>query len=537
MACKNISSKVLKISLWIILTVLAISIVVIVLFPTIFNAVLKKELALEKGTLATGIWEDIPIPLYEKVYLFNITNKEEFLDGKESLNVTEVGPYTYKSRWVKYPEWHPADYTVSYREVRTYDFVLELSVGPEEDEFYTLNGPMIIASSLATDEFDVEIRDLLSVLLGIYGETFVIKRSVKELIYGGYQDIIIKIAPLFKPDIPFKNGIFSWLYGKNDTDDGLFTIYTGSDDQTKTGMIKKWNDEEKLNFWKGDSCNQINGTSIEVGPPISGHQETYSFFQSIFCRSLTLNYTEDVSHFDISAKRFRPTYSLFANATENPDNYCFEMHKEQPSGLLDVSPCQFNASVYISFPHYYLGDPSLFDKVNGLNASEEAHGSFLDVEPMTGFTVNTFVRFQLNVEITKVEGILQTYNVTKGIFPILWVELSLELDEKFANFLKTKTRTSKVIAYSVLGILSFISLALSIVFIVILCLRKTSEDDDEPLLDTVDEDNDDIAKSKKESKDSHYGSVNKVDESENWKKSSDYQVNGHSEFDVAKLEK
>lgn len=44
-------------------------------------------------------WRKPEVDLYLKVYLFNVTNRDEYLDGRESkLRFQQVGPYVYK--WV-----------------------------------------------------------------------------------------------------------------------------------------------------------------------------------------------------------------------------------------------------------------------------------------------------------------------------------------------------------------------------------------------------------------------------------------------------
>lgn len=43
------------------------------------------------------LWERPPVDLYLKVYLFNITNHEAFLAGRDKkINVEEIGPYVYR---------------------------------------------------------------------------------------------------------------------------------------------------------------------------------------------------------------------------------------------------------------------------------------------------------------------------------------------------------------------------------------------------------------------------------------------------------
>lgn len=471
MAGGRMSKKFAKILLGFSIFVLIISLGLLISFEKIYNVLLPKYIALGQGSLATKIWQDIPLPIHERLYFFNITNSDAFLAGREPLNVTEVGPYTFNSHWIKpNPKWNDNN-TVSYREVRTYHFVPEMSIGTEDDLIYTLNGPMIIGANIVPHLLRIPF-DLFCIAMG---ESVITQKSIRELAYGGYDDPIIKRATYIKPKIPYKDGRFSWLYGKNATDDGLFTVFTGTDDQSKTNFINNWNGEEKLNFWSEDTCNMLNGTSIETGPPIKGPQDSYTFFQSFFCRSLTFNYTEDVKHFNIDAKRFRPTYDVFANSSINPDNECFEVNKEHPSGILDISPCQFGAPVFISFPHFHLADSFYLKSVNGLNPDDSKHGSYIDVEPITGISINLLVRFQINIEIEKIPGFHFFNDVTKGIFPVFWAELSLEIDEDLASFLKRNVKDPKIIAYSILSILLLFSLIGIVISVVILCRPTLDE--------------------------------------------------------------
>ena len=42
------------------------------------------------------LWKEPPVELYIKIYLFNITNAEAFMDGTEKMKVEEIGPYVYR---------------------------------------------------------------------------------------------------------------------------------------------------------------------------------------------------------------------------------------------------------------------------------------------------------------------------------------------------------------------------------------------------------------------------------------------------------
>lgn len=43
------------------------------------------------------MWQKPEVDLYLRVYLWNVTNKDEFLNGiDDKLKVQEVGPYVYR---------------------------------------------------------------------------------------------------------------------------------------------------------------------------------------------------------------------------------------------------------------------------------------------------------------------------------------------------------------------------------------------------------------------------------------------------------
>lgn len=428
MDLKLFSKRAARVFLAISICIFFCSVGSLLIFPSIYKYKLHREVSLSKGSTVEKIWEDIPLPIYEKLYFFNITNEDEFLKGA-ALNVSEVGPYIYKARWVKENlQWNPNG-TVSYNELRTYHFVPELSTGSEEDEIYTLNGPLIIASDILK-QYNTTFRSEASKLFTEFGETVITKKKIIELAYGGYEDDIIKWAIDFRPNIPYKDGRFLWMYDKNATYDGNFTVFTGEDDSSKTAIINSWNGLEKLDFWNGETCNSINGTSMETGPPLPETPETYTFFQTIFCRSLTFKYTGDRTNKGVDSIRFESTDKVFANGSDNPANECFDLKQGRASGVLDVSPCQFDAPVLMSFPHFHLADPSYLDSINGLSPRVEDHGSHFDVEPNIGISVDVRLRFQVNLEINRTEGVVQMDGVPEGVFPVFWVGIEVSLDDE-----------------------------------------------------------------------------------------------------------
>ncbi|XP_054718226.1 scavenger receptor class B member 1-like isoform X2 [Uloborus diversus] len=448
-----------------------IGIIFFLCFPVIFNFLLKKQIALKNGTIGYNVWQDIPLPIYQRLYFFNITNPEGIMRRKEKPRLKEIGPYTFKSRWVKEAiTWHPNG-TVSFKEIRTFVFLRNESIGSQDDQIVTLNAPLLLAANFLKT-YDLPVRLAASFLFGVAGERLIVKKSIKQLAFDGYRDIIILLSPLLKKDIPFKNGLFSWLYGKNDTDDGNYTVWSGEDGLDKLNVINMWNGKESLGFWSGKTCNMFNGSNAEIGPPILPYQRTYTFFQSVFCRSITLDYVTDIEHLGVDSKRFMTTNLTFANGTDNPANACFSTEMKLASGAQDISRCQYGAPVVLSFPHFYFGDPSYLNAVEGLHPNSSRHSFHIDVEPNTGFSVDARVRFQVNLFVQRVPGISQLANVPKVMFPVFWAEIAFSLTDELANIFKTKIYQPKVLAFSFIfgciGLGSFIW----VLAMVLMCYSK-----------------------------------------------------------------
>lgn len=71
---------------------------------------------LANGSKAKERWQKPPIYPLLKVYIFNYTNTEDFLSGKDDiLRVQEVGPLTYNETNERIELEHHNDSTISYQ--------------------------------------------------------------------------------------------------------------------------------------------------------------------------------------------------------------------------------------------------------------------------------------------------------------------------------------------------------------------------------------------------------------------------------------
>ncbi|MGH0134486.1 UNVERIFIED_CONTAM: hypothetical protein FKN15_055211 [Acipenser sinensis] len=55
--------------------------------------------------------------------------------------------------------------------------------------------------------------------------------------------------------------------------------------------------------------------------------------------------------------------------------------------------------VYISLPHFLYGSEALKEAIDGMEPNEEEHSTFLDVEPVTGISLNVAKRLQVNIAV------------------------------------------------------------------------------------------------------------------------------------------
>ncbi|CAG2182968.1 unnamed protein product, partial [Oppiella nova] len=147
----------------------------------------------------------------------------------------------------------------------------------------------------------------------------------------------------------------------------------------------------------------------------------------------------------------------FGAAKHFPQNSCYCLRKDvndcDKDGLLELSHClrqTGGAPVVLSWPYFMDADRRLRDdnmRLRGaLPLTFDNYGTFLDIEPTTGAPLNAVKRMQLNVRIGHSEAIKQLNATRKGkdfLVPVLWVEQSGALDDKFAEMFKSQLINTK----------------------------------------------------------------------------------------------
>ncbi|ESO89463.1 hypothetical protein LOTGIDRAFT_165058 [Lottia gigantea] len=384
-----------------------------------------------------------PSPIFFQIWVFHIANHIEVLQNGDKPALVQMGPYTYREERLKVNVTFNDNGTVSYRENRWFVFEEELSSGPETDNFTTLNIPIAVIDNLVKDQKKL-FKEIVNLLEELSLEEYFLTLSVRDLMWG-YPDKLLADAKAIINRLHFNITLddeFGLFKGQNGSDDGLYTVFTGKDDATRHGTINRWNGMSSLPYWTSDTAAMINGSDGTMYAPFQTGDDPIYVFSSDVCRSLDLLYRYEYTLKGIDLYRYVAPPSLFENSTANPANkgFCTEAEGCLPSGVVDVSACRQSAPIVLSQPHFLAADPSIINSVYGLHPNTEEHQTIIDLEPITGTTMNAAKKLQINIHITNVSYLTQTSNLKSMFLPILWLNESAVIDDKSAALFKTKVQ-------------------------------------------------------------------------------------------------
>ncbi|XP_017347672.1 lysosome membrane protein 2 [Ictalurus punctatus] len=425
---------------------------------------LKGEITLTEGSKVFQSWKNPPPPVFMEFFFFNVTNPDGFMIG-EKPRLTHMGPYTYR-------EYRPkANVTfvengakVSALTPKTFVFVPEMSAGdPSVDLVTTVNIPAVaVMNKLKGVSFWV--RSGIAMFMSSIQTTMFMTHTVDELLWG-FKDPLLSRLRAAKPEVDENFGLM--LY-KNGSNDGEFVYYTGEKNYLDYGRIDTWKGEKLMSFWATNQSNMINGTDGSAFHPFLTKEERLNVFTADLCRSIHMFFEKEVVVKGIPAYRYTPPRAVLASGKNNPENegFCLEKDKCLDDGVLNVAVCRKGAPVIVSFPHFYLADKKYVDAIEGISPVHEHHQTFLDLNPTTGVPVRAAKRAQINIKLDRVTGFPMTRNLNGTIFPIMFLNESVVIDDASAQKLQKLLLIVKIVpnfpyVLMVLGaVLSLIGLSL-----------------------------------------------------------------------------
>uniref|UniRef100_A0A2K6SF69 Platelet glycoprotein 4 n=1 Tax=Saimiri boliviensis boliviensis TaxID=39432 RepID=A0A2K6SF69_SAIBB len=360
---------------------------------------IKKEVVLEEGTIAFKNWVKTGTEVYRQFWVFDVQNPQEVMMNSSNIKVEQKGPYTYRVRYLA-------------KENVTQD--------PENNtvSFLQPNGAIFEPS--------------LSV--GTENDNFT----------------VLNLAVAY-----------------NNTADGVYKVFNGKDDISKVAIIDTYKGKRNLSYWES-YCDMINGTDAASFPPFVEKSQVLQFFSSDICRSIYAIFESEINLKGIPVYRFVLPSKAFASPLENPDNHCFCTEKIISKnctsyGVLDISKCKEGRPVYISLPHFLHSSPDVSEPIDGLNPNEEEHRTYLDIEPITGFTLRFAKRLQVNLLVKpsiKIEALKRLKR--NYIVPIIWLNETGTIGNEKANMFRSQV-TGKI---NLLGLIEMILLSVGVVMFV-----------------------------------------------------------------------
>lgn len=256
--------------------VLALGIWAYMKLESSMNLFAEKQLLIEPSKFSYKMWKDMPVSMYQSFTFFNLTNWNQVKAIGQKPKFVEVGPYVYKTIWSKQDiNFLDDDKLINFAEKKQWHFQAHLSRGYEDDQIWTINTPLMTALALIQNA-PVITRNIVSVILDGLGEGAFIKRPIRSLLFEGYSDLIVSVGPLFDRRFANFNGKFAYLYNKNDTVDGIWTVSTGLDDLSTLNKIQRFQSSivNMTSFSSGQQPQGLNEVKAECAPAWSLDQST-----------------------------------------------------------------------------------------------------------------------------------------------------------------------------------------------------------------------------------------------------------------------
>lgn len=399
----------------------------------IYDMILKSQLSVTNSSRSFKIWKDIPIPIYMEFYFFNWTNPEA-TSASVKPHFVEIGPYVFREYHHRVNIVWNANETVTYRQVRSWHFKPEMSNGSLDDKVTNLN--MVAATVGFQTRFYPMWKKILIDFVMKRNAELVVTKTVGELLFDGYDDPFLDMVKNFS-HVPFDR--FGYFVQRNNSPsyDGTFNMFTGVTDLKEVGIIKRWNFENHTGLY-GSPCDEVRGSSGDLWPPMVGVTSAQIFTPDL-CFSLPLFADGSIETYGLSGTVYVGNEQTLDNGKHFPEALCQCVHDCQPYGTLNASSCRFGSPLFVSFPHFYLADPSYVNSIQGLKPDAAKHKFFIALQPETGMPLHVAAKLQLNAMVEKWAHLSLFKHLPQDpmYIPILWFAERADLPPDMADMART----------------------------------------------------------------------------------------------------
>ncbi|XP_041469358.1 scavenger receptor class B member 1-like [Lytechinus variegatus] len=413
-----------------------------VLMDSMYKKVIDSMMILDESSVVFEEWAHPTLPTFLSYYIVDIQNPEEFKNGAKPI-IKDKGPYVYKMFVDRKNLTFHDNGTLTFMPQYIYFFDTERSVGPETDRVITPN-LMLLASVFAGRNDSNETKSDMNTFLNLIGEEVTLNLTIGELMWGyrrlgwGPLKRYVSTGEFLVHENEEREEWMrpGFLSPFNATLLYQYNVFDGDAEQKLVNTIDNYWGKPTIDWWWSEEANAIRGTDGTMFHPYVKRTEELTMFNPEYCRSLDYVYEKDVHFRGIPLMRFKLAPHTWSNGTVYPPNagYC----SGNPelcgvSGYMRQDPCREGSPSSISNPHFYEGDPSLINAVEGLNPIKELHEHIMDIEPLMGMPYVLKVRLQINMQSTQDDLIDAVKNIRELTLPLAWFEQSVEADDKIVD--------------------------------------------------------------------------------------------------------
>ncbi|KAG5888817.1 hypothetical protein JTB14_016019 [Gonioctena quinquepunctata] len=380
-----------------------------------------------RGRMSAGpvynMWLEPPIDLVAKIYIFNITNGEEFFGGVDSkIKMREVGPIIYRQKVLHKNIVFNENGTFSYTSNR------KLVYSPEDNPIDLRNATVImpnlaglvIPSYFANSPYMVKF--LVNAMMRRHNTKLFKKNTIHEHLWNS-TDAMADFAGTLAPGLfPFSNiGIMARVYADLET---TATVYIAPKyDITEFFKLDKFDGSEYLPKRENTCHEKISGAFEDIVYHMNiKKNETLRYYVKALCTTMKTQFTSEVTRYGMTAYRFDMPVTFF-HRTFPEERDCFKGSPAMPDGIIDCGPCYYDTSVASSYPHFLYGDENLSRIVDGMQPDKDKHETYVVVEPVTGVPIEGSTRLQINIVMKNMTGFnSQLQKLSGAVIPVAWVD-------------------------------------------------------------------------------------------------------------------
>ncbi|PIC40557.1 hypothetical protein B9Z55_011856 [Caenorhabditis nigoni] len=458
-----------------------------VVVPSVVKSSIEDNSRLINGSV---LWQKWTMPEYKirfNLFVYSMKNPDEFMNGAIP-EVSGSGPYVFDKK-LENRVVSASNGTVKYQRFLSYKF-------NEDDSCQTcILGNRIWVPNMIYQKFveAASTEGMKAAATTLLSQTAFLEVEVEELLFEGYKDPFLdKVCEIpFMNfvceailDVPERIGLF---FEANNTASKMYEIDDGTENPENLGKILKYDDEQLLDetWWSTEESLKIRGTDGSLFHPFLRKDEKLWVYVSELCRSIWLEFKEEVEYRGLKAYRYVVPPEVFDIRHPGNEGYCNPSEKQffsaqsndssgcMPKGLLEISKCQKSQPpITISLPNFLFAPDEVRQSVKGLNETDDIRDSIVvDIEPRVGAVLYARRVSQVNIEMWKGKNLTFPVNLKKmksALIPVIILHETSEIDDDSLEQIRSQLYETEQIAYTscnIMMIIGAILLLLGILFL------------------------------------------------------------------------